>query len=124
MKAFLTGFRFAFEGILFAFRTQRNLRVHLTVAIVVLLLAAWLQLAPIEWSLLLIVMGLVIVLEIVNTAIEQTVDRIGRERHPLAKAAKDAAAGAVLVAAILAVAVGLLLLGPPLWERLFGELGP
>ncbi len=96
------------------------MKVHLIAAILVAVAAAWLEIKPVEWALLLLAMALVISLEMVNTAIELTIDRIGPERHPLAKAAKDTAAGAVLIAAVFAAAIGLLLLGPPLWDKLFG----
>jgi len=120
MREELNSFRCAAQGIAYAVRTQKHLRFHLAAALLVAAAAAWLGLEPIEWAILLVVMALVISLEIVNTALELTIDRIGTERHPLAKAAKDAAAGAVLVASLFAAAVGVLLLGPPLWDRLFG----
>ncbi|WP_127533015.1 diacylglycerol kinase [Paenibacillus kobensis] len=120
MRDELNSFRYAAEGIVYAFRTQKHMRFHLAAALLAAAAAAWLGLSSVEWAILLVVMALVISLEMVNTAVELTIDRIGLERHPLAKAAKDTAAGAVLVASLLAAAIGFVLLGPPLWDRLFG----
>jgi diacylglycerol kinase len=72
----------------------------------------------VEWAVLATTMALVLILEGLNTAIESAVDLAMPRQHPLAKACKDLAAGMVLVAAIVAVTVGLLILGPPLWQRL------
>ncbi|PWV95414.1 undecaprenol kinase/diacylglycerol kinase (ATP) [Paenibacillus cellulosilyticus] len=121
MRRFIASLRAAFAGIGYAIRTQRHVRIHLTAALLVSAAAIWLELTTIEWALLLVLFALVIALEIVNTAIELTIDRIGLERHPLAKAAKDTAAGAVLIAVIFAIGVGLLLLGPPMWHQMFGK---
>jgi len=89
--------------------------------IVVLALGLWLGLNLTEWAILVVTMAVVFVAEFVNTAVEAAVDLVTEDRHPLARIAKDVAAGGVLVAAVLAVIVGLLILGPPLWSRLFGN---
>ena len=95
-------------------------RIHLTVAAAALLLAAWLPIrSRAEWAVLVLTIAMVVILEGLNTAVEAAVDLACPNRHPLAKAAKDLAAGMVLVAAIAAVGVGLLILGPPLFYRLF-----
>lgn len=113
-------FRCAFSGLWYAFRTQRNFPIHLSIAAGVVALAVWLHLPPNQWALLLLTIGLVLTLELVNSALEYAVDLASPEIHPLAKAAKDVSAGAVLLAAMVSVGVGLLVLGPPLWARLFG----
>ncbi len=113
-------FRCAFSGLGYAFRTQRNFPIHLSIAVGVLALAVWLRIPPPQWAILLLTIGLVLALELVNTALESLVDLVNPEFHPLAKAAKDVSAGAVLLAALVSVGVGLFVLGPPLWERLFG----
>ncbi|MCS7282825.1 MAG: diacylglycerol kinase family protein [Anaerolineae bacterium] len=113
-------FRCAFSGLWYAFRTQRNFPIHLSVAAGVVVLAIWLHIPPSQWAVLLLTMGLVLVLELVNSALEYVVDLASPGIHPLAKAAKDVGAGAVLLAALVSVGVGLLILGPPLWARLFG----
>lgn len=114
-------FRYAFEGIVYVLKTQPNARIQAAISIAVVLAGLWLGLDRIEWAILVLTMAVVWVAELVNTAIEAAVDLATEERHPLAKTAKDVAAGGVLAAAILAVIVGLLILGPPLWVRLFGE---
>jgi undecaprenol kinase/diacylglycerol kinase (ATP) len=116
----LATFRYAFEGILHVLKTQPNARVHAAISIAVVGAGLWLEIGRLEWAILLVMMAVVWTAEFVNTAIEAAVDLVTTERHPLAKVAKDAAAGGVLIAAILAVIVGLLILGPPLWARLSG----
>jgi diacylglycerol kinase len=123
MRRFLASLKYAAQGIALAVRKERNMRIHLVAAAVVSLLALWLGLRPVEWAVLLALFGLVIGLELVNTAVERVVDLVSPERKPLAKEAKDAAAGGVLAAAIFAAAVGLILLGPPLWDKLLELFG-
>jgi diacylglycerol kinase len=118
MRRFLASVRYALSGIALAVRKERNMRIHLIATAVVVLLALWIGLRPVEWAVLLALFGLVIGLELVNTAVERVVDLVSPERKPLAKEAKDAAAGGVLAAALFAAAVGLILLGPPLWDKL------
>ncbi len=114
-------FYFAFAGIGFLFRTQRNARIELGIAVIVFALAAWLGVGRLEWALLVTAAAGVLILEGLNTAVEAAVDLASPQRHPLAKAAKDLAAGMVLAAALASVAVGLLILGPPLWAKLFAS---
>ena len=113
-------FRYAFEGWWYALRTQRNTWIHAAVSVVVIALAFWLGISRLEWSVLILTTLLVWMAEFANTALEAVVDLVSPDYHPLAKAAKDVAAAAVLVGALGAVVVGLLILGPPLWARLFG----
>ena len=113
-------FAFAFAGIGHLFRTQRNARIHVAVAVIVCLLAAWLRVTRVEWAILILTIACVLILEGLNTALEAVVDLASPQIHPLAKIAKDVTAGMVLIAAIAAVIVGLLILGPPLWARVAG----
>lgn len=113
-------FRYAFEGWWFVLRTQHNTWIHAAVSLVVLALALWLRLTRIEWAILLLATTIVWMGEFANTALEAVVDMAMPEYHPLAKVAKDVAAATVLVGAIGAAIVGLLILGPPLWQRLAG----
>ncbi len=78
----------------------------------------WLGLDATRWTVLILTIALVFFAELINTVIEITIDLVTTEYHPLAKAAKDTAAGAVLVTSMAAVAIGLLILGPPLLARL------
>ena len=107
-------FRFAFEGIAYAFRTQRNFKVHCGVMLAVVVVGLAVRLAPAQWAILALASGLVFQAELMNTALEAVVDRVSPEFHTLAKVAKDCAAGAVFLTALCAVVVGLLVLGPAL----------
>jgi len=114
----IASFAFAFAGIAYLFRTQRNARVHLAIAVLVCVLAAWLRVTRVEWAILVLTIACVLILEGLNTALEAVVDLASPQIHPLAKVAKDVTAGMVLIAAIAAVIVGLLILGPPLWRMI------
>jgi diacylglycerol kinase len=106
----LESFRCAFAGIWFTLRTQSNAQIHFGIAIFVLLVGFVIELTPIEWAIVVLTMGLVFVAETFNTAIEVTMDHLAPEIHPQVKIIKDVAAGAVLLAAITAVIVGMLIL--------------
>lgn len=114
----LESFQHAFAGLWHAWKTQRNVRIHVAIAIVVVILGLALELQPGQWAVIILTIGFVIVSELFNTVVESLVDLVTAEQHPLAKQAKDVAAAAVLTSAIVAVAVGLLVLGPPLLTRL------
>ncbi len=116
---FLRSFGYAFEGIYYTLRTQRNMRVHLGIGLVAAGMGLWLGLSQAEWAVLLVMMALVYTLEMINTVVEALVDLVTDRFHPLAKIAKDVAAGAVLVSAIFAVGVGLVLFGPRLVQLIF-----
>ncbi|MBP1930533.1 diacylglycerol kinase [Ammoniphilus resinae] len=114
MNRLIRSFGHAIEGIVYTVKTQRNMQIHIGAALLVLFMGWLLQ---ISWSDVLLVffsIFLVFILEMVNTAIEATVDLVTGEFHPLAKTAKDVAAGAVLLAAILAVIVGFYVFLEPL----------
>lgn len=114
----LTSFRYAFAGLAYVLRTQRNMWIHVVIAAGVVALGLGLGLSLVEWALLVLTIALVFTAETANTIVETTIDLITQEHHPLAKVAKDVAAGAVLLSAIAAVVIGLLILGPRLWERI------
>lgn len=116
-------FRYAFSGLWYAIRTQRNMRIHLSILLAVFVLGLYLGLPWLHWALLALVSGFVLVAEMFNTVAEAALDAATPHYHPLVKVAKDVAAGAVLLTAIVAVIVGLLILGPPLWHRLAALLG-
>lgn len=111
-------FRYAFAGLRYVLWSERNARIHLAIAILVVLLGAWLRLSAVEWVLIIAAIALVFAGEMLNTVVELTVDMVTVERNPLAKRAKDVAAGAVLVAAAAAALMGLIILGPRLWAKL------
>ena len=112
-------FKYAFGGIAFVFRTQRNARIHGLITLCVVALGLWLRLPGVDWAILVLAMMVVWVSEIFNTAIEAHVDFTSPEKRQQAKVAKDVAAAAVLVSAMGAVIVGLIILGPPLVEKVF-----
>lgn len=113
----LISFQYAWAGFSYAFLTQRNFRIHTIVGSVAIACSIFLGLKPIEIALIGITIGLVMGMELLNTAIESVVDlTLGQKYHDLAKIAKDCAAAAVLVSALVSVLVAGLLLFPPLLE--------
>jgi diacylglycerol kinase (ATP) len=113
----LESFNWAFEGIIHVLRTQRNMRIHFAVAVIVLVAALVAGVSRIELIALLISIAFVLVAEMVNTAIEQAIDVATTAFDPLAKLAKDVAAGAVLIATVNAVAVGYLVFSAQIGEH-------
>jgi len=107
-------FNHAYRGLIYAVRTQRNMRFHVVASVAVLVLSLLAGVSRLELALLVLVIAAVFVTEMFNTALEFTVDLVTREYHPLAKLAKDVSAGAVLVTSLAAVAVGYLILGDDL----------
>jgi len=105
----------ALAGAANVLRTERNAQIEAVIALVVLGLGLWLRITTQEWIVVFVLIALVLGLEMVNTAIEAAVDLAHPERHPLAKKAKDSAAGAVVVAAVASVAVGIVIFLPRLW---------
>jgi diacylglycerol kinase (ATP) len=115
----LAPFRVAIRGIVFTFRTQRHMRIHLYVTLVTVLGAMLLNLRIREILVLLFMINFVLVAEMFNSAIEATVDLVSPNYHPLAKFAKDISAGAVLITTVMAIVVGLLIaIGDDTWERI------
>ena len=109
-------FGYAFQGIFNTIRTERTIKIHCAAAILVTIFGIWLQISKTEWMICFILFGLILALELVNTAVEATVDLFTEERKPLAKKAKDAAAGAVLIVAIFAAVIGILIFIPKLLD--------
>ncbi len=105
-------FDHAFDGFVYAIRTQPNFRFHLLATIVVILLGLYFSISPLEWLILVFAINTVLVAELVNTSIEAMVDLITLERRADAKIAKDVAAAMVLVSAALSVIVGLIVFLP------------
>ena len=112
-------FRYAWMGVVYAFATQRNLRIHTIIGTIALAMSAWLQLSLLEIAVISLTIALVLAMELLNTAIESVVDLLVKQSyHELAKIAKDCAAGAVLVSALASVLVAGLLLLPPLYQKI------
>ena len=112
-------FRYAFEGWWYVIRTQRNAWIHAIVSVSVVLLSLWLRLDPRDWAVIVIAIAMVWTAEFLNTALEAVVDLAShQEHHELAKLGKDVGAAAVLIASLASALIGLLVLGPPLWNKL------
>lgn len=107
----------AVQGFCEALRGERNLQIHLCVTALVIGWGAYLQVSFMEWAILLLCIGVVISVELLNTAVETVVDLVSPEHHELARKAKDIAAAAVLITTIMAVIIGGLLLINPLYNR-------
>lgn len=112
-------FQHAVDGCLWAFRTQKNFKVHFAVAFVVLIWAWWLKIEPVRFLILILAIIFGLVVEMANTAFEKTIDLITEEYHLDAKIAKDVAAGMMLITAIGLTVIGILVLVPALLEKLF-----
>jgi len=119
IRSRMAAFGHAFRGWWHVLQTQQNAWIHSVVASLIVVLGLWLGLPPHDWAVLVLTIAMVFTAEFINTAIEAVVDLASPVKHPLAKVGKDVGAGAVLVAALAAAVIGLLILGPPLWARLF-----
>jgi diacylglycerol kinase len=116
----IQSFQYAFAGIWYTLKTQRNAQIHLAITLLVIGLGFLASLSLTEWAILALTTGFVISTEMLNTAAETAMDYATTSFNPQVKVVKDVAAGAVLIAAITAVVIGLLILGPPL----LAQLGP
>jgi diacylglycerol kinase len=112
---FLRSFVYAWNGLIYALRTQRNARVHAALALTAVILGLLLHISPVEFAMVFVAITLVFIAEMFNTVAEACVDLVTQEYHPLARIAKDVAAGAVLLNAMLSVVIGLLIFVPHLW---------
>lgn len=115
-KRLLKSFKYALDGIHYAFRYEQNIIVHFLATVVVVIAGMFFKISYTEWLICLIVIGLVIATELLNTAIEAVVDLACPKIDPLAKIAKDTASGAVLVFATVAIVVGFLIFVPKIIE--------
>lgn len=119
-KTILSSFGFAAKGIKYAMTTERNMKVHVVAALLVILAATVLGVGMMQWLFLLLAIALVLTAEMFNTALEAVVDLVSLDIHPLAKVAKDTAAGAVLITAAFAVIVGIVVFYRPIVALLGG----
>ncbi|WP_395745254.1 diacylglycerol kinase family protein [Prosthecobacter sp.] len=114
----LRSFGPALAGLAWALKTQGNLRAHVLAAVLAGGCGLWLQIAAWEWCAVLLAVGLVFAAELLNTALEVLADRVSKEREEPIRRTKDAAAAAVLMAALAALGVGLVVFLPKLWRLL------
>ena len=115
---------YALSGWWYVIRTQQNAWVHALASVLAVLFSAWLQITRIEWVLIIIAIAIVWTAEFLNTALEVVVDLATKEQHPLAKVSKDVGAAAVLIASLTAVLIGVIILGPPLIDKLIVLINP
>lgn len=121
-KKLINSFGYAFQGIAQAYRGEQNLKIHTFMSILVIIFGFFLRISYFEWIVCLLLIGLVIMAELFNTAIEYVVDLASPKVHPLAKAAKDTAAAGVVFAAIIAAVIGLIIFVPKLYLFIGGVL--
>jgi len=119
----VAAFGHAFRGWGHALKTQHNAWIHSLAAMAVIAIGLWLELPAHDWAVLVLAIAMVFTAEFINTSIEAVVDLASPVHHPLAKVGKDVGAAAVLVAALAALLIGLLILGPPLVQKVGGMFG-
>lgn len=121
-RDWFSSFNDAASGLVRATRRQRNLRHHLLLAVMAVMLSLFLNISRAELAVIALVIGMVIMAELFNSAVEELVDLVAENYHPMAKAAKDIAAGAVLVSAGVAFTCGFLILAPKLGRPLLSAV--
>ena len=121
-KRLVNSFKYAFEGIAQTYKGEQNLKIHTFIAILVLVFGFFLKISYIEWLVCLVLIGLVLMAEFFNTAIEYVVDLASPKVHPLAKAAKDTASAGVLMMAIISALIGGVIFIPKLIDFVGGLL--
>jgi diacylglycerol kinase len=109
---------YALAGWLYMLRRQKNTRIQAIASIAVLIVALWLEVDAIRWAILILAITMVWMAEFLNAAVEAAINLASAEMHPMAKVGKDVAAAAVLLGVVAAVLIGLLVLGPPLADKL------
>ncbi len=121
-KRLTRSFKYAFQGIIQTFKGEQNLKIHTFIAILVIVFGFFLKISVTEWFFCLLLIGLVLMSEFFNTAIEYVVDLASPKVHPLAKAAKDTASAGVLIMAIMSAIVGGVIFIPKLIDYIGGLL--
>lgn len=121
-KRLRNSFKYAFEGVSTAYKTEQNLRIHTIVAILVVIFGFLFKISHLEWFICLILIGLVLMAEFFNTALENIVDMITQDVNPYAKKAKDMASSGVLAMALISAIVGLIIFIPKIVHLIGGLL--
>ncbi|MCF6095920.1 diacylglycerol kinase [Thermovorax subterraneus] len=119
-RTLFESFLYAISGVVYSLKTQRNMRIHFMAALIVMVLSKYLGLKEMEMVAVIFAAALVIIAEMINTAVETAVDMITDKFHPMARIAKNVAAGAVLVAALNALVVGYMVFSDKLYDLLIG----
>lgn len=120
MKKIIKSFKYAFEGIYTGIKEEKNMKIHIFIMILVIIFGIMLKISKIQWIICIVLFGNVISLELINTAIENTIDLVIKENNPKAKVAKDTAAGAVLIMAIVSAIIGLTIFIPKIIYKIGG----
>lgn len=115
-KKITNSFKYAFEGFKTSFKEEKNMKFHILIMLITIIFGIFFSISKTEWIICVILFGLVISSELFNTAIENLVDLVTKEKHPLAKTVKDVSAAAVLTNAIVSVIIGLIIFLPKLEE--------
>ena len=123
LRSRIRSFNYAFEGWWFVIRSQQNAWIHAIVSLVVVVMGFWLSLSPRDWAVIILAIAMVWAAEFFNTALEVIVDLASPDANDLAKVGKDVGAAAVLIAASASIIIGLLILGPPFWEKVRSLVG-
>ncbi|AJD91498.1 UDP kinase [Jeotgalibacillus malaysiensis] len=112
LKKFMLSFKYAGHGLKDVFKQEQNFRFHTSAAVITIAAGIFFRISLLEWVIIILAIGSVMGLELINTAVERTVDLISTDHHPLAKKAKDAGAASVLVFSIAAAIVGAIIFIP------------
>lgn len=118
LKKQIQSFRYAFRGIYFFFREQRNARIHIVAAVAAVALGLWVGISVTDWCIIAVCIGSVFAMEMLNTAVEYLADVVSPEKHPQIGKLKDIAAGAVLVVSFAALFCGVFILLIPLFQKI------
>lgn len=118
IKRFFNSFKYSFEGLIYAFKYEQSMTIHILACIAVIVCGILLKISYIEWLICLILFGLVMATELLNTSIEAVVDLISPQKHPLAKIAKDTASASVFVFSMVALISGLMIFIPKILNLL------
>ena len=114
-KTLLQSFKHAYDGVVYTIIKERNMHIHLGISCLVLFFGAFFSISYTEWLVCLVLIGLVLSLEVLNTAIEAVVDLITTKENQYAKVAKDASAGAVLISAVISAVIGFVIFVPKIF---------
>lgn len=122
LKRLFNSFKYAWEGIVYALKYEQNMLIHLLATVLVIILGLIVELSLVEWLFCLVLIGLVIATELINSSLEAVVDLVSPDKNSLAKVAKDTASGAVLVLALTALIVGLIIFIPKIIILIGGNI--
>ncbi len=120
MKRLIRSIGFALDGLLEAFRSERNMKIHFVAMLVVILLGTWFRIEAWEWVAILFCVALVISMEMINTTIESIMDHLHPDTHDRVRLIKNVSAGAVLCAAVISLVIGIIIFMPRIWTLISG----